>query len=94
MRSASKGIGSASWSCRFGRLVPESTRIHDIRGELVDGRVRVTGLATGRMGLLERFGIGTKGSGGPGTAQVHSVIPWSRVISVGSEVVVRDEVSD
>jgi sporulation protein YlmC with PRC-barrel domain len=68
-------------------------RIHDVRGELVDGRLRVTGLATGEMGLLERFGIGTKGSGGPSTAKVHghAVIPWSRVVRVGAEVVVREE---
>jgi sporulation protein YlmC with PRC-barrel domain len=68
-------------------------RIHDIRGELVDGHLRVTGLAAGGMGFLERFGIGTEGSGGPGTAQVHGhpVIPWSRVIRVGSEIVVRDD---
>jgi sporulation protein YlmC with PRC-barrel domain len=67
-------------------------RIHDVRGELVDGRLRVTGLATGEMGFLERFGIGTRGSGGPGTAKVHGhpVIPWSRVVRVGPEIVVRD----
>jgi sporulation protein YlmC with PRC-barrel domain len=67
-------------------------RIHDVRGELVDGRLRVTGLATGEMGFLERFGIGTRGSGGPSTAKVHghAVIPWSRVVRVGAEVVVRD----
>lgn len=68
-------------------------RIHDVRGELVDGHLRVTGLATGEMGLLERFGIGTKGSGGPRTAKVHGhrVIPWSRVVRVGAEIVVRDD---
>ena len=68
-------------------------RIHDVRGELADGRLRVIGLAAGRMGHLERFGIGTKGSGGPGTAQVHghAIIPWSRVVHVGAEVVVRDD---
>ena len=68
-------------------------RIHDVRGELVDGRLTVTGLATGELGLLERFGIGTQGSGGPHSAKVHGhpVIPWSRVVRVGAEVVVRDE---
>ena len=30
-----------------------------------DGRLRVTGLAAGELGILERFGIGTHGSGGP-----------------------------
>ena len=68
-------------------------RIHDVRGELVGGRLRVTGLAAGEIGILERFGIGTHGSGGPGQAKVHghAVIPWERVVRVGAEVVVRDE---
>jgi sporulation protein YlmC with PRC-barrel domain len=68
-------------------------RIHDVRGELAGGRLRVTGLATGEIGFLERFGIGTEGSGGPGTAKVHghAVIPWSRVVRVATEVVVRDD---
>jgi sporulation protein YlmC with PRC-barrel domain len=68
-------------------------RVHDVRGELSDGRLRVTGLAAGEPGLLERFGIGTHGSGGPAQAKVHGheVIPWERVVRVGAEVVVRDE---
>jgi len=67
-------------------------RVHDVRAELSDGRLRVTGLAAGELGLLERFGIGTHGSGGPGRAKVHghAVIPWERVVRVGAEVVVRD----
>jgi sporulation protein YlmC with PRC-barrel domain len=67
-------------------------RIHDVRAELVGGRLRVTGLAAGELGVLERFGIGTHGSGGPGDAKVHGhrVIPWERVVRVGAEVVVRD----
>ena len=67
-------------------------RIHDIRGEIADGRLRVTGLAAGELGVLERFGIGTHGSGGPSQAKVHGhpIIPWERVVRVGAEVVVRD----
>ncbi len=67
-------------------------RVHDVRGELVGGRLRVTGLVAGKLGILERFGIGTRGSGGPRQAKVHGhpVIPWERVIRVGSQVVVRD----
>jgi sporulation protein YlmC with PRC-barrel domain len=78
------------------RIVTESGaslgRIHDVRAELADGRLRVTGLAAGELGILERFGIGTHGSGGPGQAKVHGhrVIPWERVVHVGAEVVVRD----
>jgi sporulation protein YlmC with PRC-barrel domain len=79
------------------RVVTESGeslgRVHDIRGELADGHLRVTGLAAGKLGVLERFGIGTEGSGGPSTAKVHGhhVIPWSRVVRVGAEIVVRDD---
>jgi sporulation protein YlmC with PRC-barrel domain len=67
-------------------------RVHDVRGELVGGRLRVTGLAAGKLGILERYGVGTHGSGGPRQAKVHGhpVIPWERVIRIGSQVVVRD----
>ena len=71
----------------------EVGRVHDVRGELVGGRLQVTGLVAGELGILERYGIGTHGSGGPGQAKVHGhpVIPWERVVRVGSEVVIRDE---
>ena len=44
-------------------------RVHDVRGELAGGRFRITGLSTGNLGILERYGVGTRGSGGPGTSQ-------------------------
>ena len=68
-------------------------RVHDVRGKLVGGRLQVAGLVAGELGILERYGIGTHGSGGPGEAKVHGhpVIPWERVVRVGSEVVIRDE---
>jgi sporulation protein YlmC with PRC-barrel domain len=68
-------------------------RVHDVRCELADGRLRVTGLCAGNMGILERYGIGTRGSGGPGRAKVHGhvTIPWERVLRVAANVVVRDE---
>ncbi len=68
-------------------------RVHDVRGELVGGHLRVTGLIAGNLlVILERYGVATHGSGGPGQAKVHGhpVIPWERVVHVGSEVVVRD----
>lgn len=67
-------------------------RLGDIRGE-IDGDVLVlTGLVTGKAGVLERFGIGTHGSGGPGRAKVRGrpVIPWERVRNVGAKIVVDD----
>lgn len=66
--------------------------VYDVRGKLVGGRLRVIGLAAGQLGLLERFGIGTNGSGGPEEAKVHGhpIIPWERVVRVGAKVVLRD----
>jgi hypothetical protein len=40
--------------------------VHDVRGELAGGRLRVTGLVAGKLGILERYGVATHGSGGPG----------------------------
>jgi sporulation protein YlmC with PRC-barrel domain len=68
--------------------------VHEVRGELVDGRLLVVGLVAGTLGMLERYGIGTHGTGGPGRrAKVHGhpIIPWERVVRVGSKVVVRDD---
>jgi sporulation protein YlmC with PRC-barrel domain len=67
-------------------------RVHDVRGVLCDGRLRLTGLCAGELGLLERYGVGTHGSGGPGRTKVHGheLIPWERVRRVGLEIVVRD----
>jgi sporulation protein YlmC with PRC-barrel domain len=67
-------------------------KVHDVRGELEGGRLRVTGLACGRHGWLERYGVGTEGTGGPGVAKVrgYPVIPWERVVSVRSKIVIRD----
>jgi sporulation protein YlmC with PRC-barrel domain len=67
-------------------------RVHDVRGELVGGRLRVIGLVPATGGFLERYGIGTHGSGGPEEAKVHGhrVIPWKDVVRVGPQVVVRE----
>ena len=70
----------------------ELGRVHDVRGELQADRLRITGFCCGRHGVLERYGIGTRGSGGAGQVKVHGhpLIKWSRVIRVGAEIVVRD----
>jgi sporulation protein YlmC with PRC-barrel domain len=64
-------------------------RIHDVRGELSEGRLRVTGLVVGERGILERYGF-TRGRGLPGRADVYRypVIPWERVAHVGGKVIV------
>ncbi len=55
------------------------------------GRLRVTGLIARKLGILERFGVATHGSGGPRQPKIgHPVIPWERVVRVGSEIVIRD----
>jgi sporulation protein YlmC with PRC-barrel domain len=68
-------------------------RVHDLRGELTPGRLRITGLATGKLGILERYGIGTHGSGGANQAKVHGhpITPWQQVIRIRTEVLVRDQ---
>jgi sporulation protein YlmC with PRC-barrel domain len=77
-------------------VVGESGRrlgqVHEIRGELVGDRLRVIGLVAGELGILERYGVGTHGSGGPDQAKVHGhpMIPWERVVHVGATIVVRD----
>jgi sporulation protein YlmC with PRC-barrel domain len=66
--------------------------VHDIRGQLVGGRLTVTGLVAGELGLLERYGIGTNGRGGPSQpkAHGHDIISWKRVVRVGPQIIVRD----
>jgi sporulation protein YlmC with PRC-barrel domain len=67
-------------------------RVHEVQGELGEGRLRVTGIVAGERGILERFGIGAKGKRGARRALRHgnAGIPWDRVVRVGREVVVRD----
>jgi sporulation protein YlmC with PRC-barrel domain len=92
-----KGAGILRLSELLNReIVSESGRqlghVHDVRGELVEGHLRVIGLVAGKLGILERYGVGTHGSGGPGQAKVHGhpVIPWERVVRIGAKVVVHD----
>jgi len=67
-------------------------RVHDVQGELEEGRLRVTALVAGAPGILERFGIGARGKGGARRAKRHghAAIAWERVVRVGRDVVVRD----
>jgi hypothetical protein len=55
-----------------------------------DSRWATTGLVAGGLGILERYGVGTHGSGGPGQATVHGhpVLLWEQVVRVGVEVIV------
>jgi sporulation protein YlmC with PRC-barrel domain len=64
-------------------------RVHDVRAELADDALRVTGLVVAKQGLLERLGIGSPSSSrGP---DAHDPIPWERVVRADrGGVVVRD----
>jgi sporulation protein YlmC with PRC-barrel domain len=66
-------------------------RVHDVQGELEEGRLRVTALVAGAPGILERFGVGA-GQGGAHRAKRHghAAIAWERVVRVGRNVVVLD----
>jgi sporulation protein YlmC with PRC-barrel domain len=64
-------------------------RVNDLRAELTPRTLKVTGLVVGRLGLLERLGIGAPESG----VRIHSrdVVPWSAVVRADRRgIVVRD----
>ena len=64
-------------------------RVYDVRAELTPRTVKVTGLVVGRLGLLERLGIGAPGS--DSRLRGNDVVPWSAVIRADARgVVVRD----
>lgn len=67
-------------------------RVHDVQGELEEGRLRVTALVAGAPGILERLGVGARGKGGARRAKRHghAAIAWERVVRVGADVVVRE----
>ncbi len=65
-------------------------RVHDVRAELRPRTVVVTGLVIGRVGVLERLGVGAPESKGRNLRR--DVVPWRSVISVDRRgVVIRDE---
>ena len=64
-------------------------RVHDVRAELRPRSVAITGLVVGRIGLLERLGIGAPESRGRNLRR--DVVPWLAVVRVDARgVVVRD----
>jgi sporulation protein YlmC with PRC-barrel domain len=64
-------------------------RVHDVRAELTPRTLKVTGLVVGRVGFLERFGLGAPGSGS--RLRANDVVPWSAVIRADRRgVVVRN----
>jgi sporulation protein YlmC with PRC-barrel domain len=64
-------------------------RVHDVRGELGERTLQVTGLVVGGLGLLERFGLGAPRS--PARIRARDVVEWSRIVRIDRRgVIVRD----
>jgi sporulation protein YlmC with PRC-barrel domain len=59
-------------------------RCYDLRGELTETTLRVTGLCIGSAGRLERLGI--RGH------DAHQTVPWTAVVRIeGKQIIVRDD---
>jgi sporulation protein YlmC with PRC-barrel domain len=52
--------------------------VHDVRADLTPRTLRITGLVVGRIGLLERLGIGAPGA--QARLRGRDVISWSDVV--------------
>ena len=66
-------------------------RVHDLRAELQGKTPKVTGICVGRLGLLERLGIGAPTAAA--RVRTHDVIRWEDVVRADRRgVVVRDGV--
>jgi sporulation protein YlmC with PRC-barrel domain len=64
-------------------------RVHDLRAELGAGAPKLTGVCVGRLGLLERLGIGAPTSAA--RVRTHDVIVWADVVRADRRgVIVRD----
>ena len=58
-------------------------RCYDLRGELTQTKLRVTGLCVGRRAWLAHLGIRRHDS--------HTTIPWDEVVRIeGKRIVVRE----
>ena len=63
--------------------------VHDVRGELTPRTLKVTGLVVGKLGLLERLGLGTPRR--HERLRADDVIPWRDVVRADRRgVIVRD----
>jgi sporulation protein YlmC with PRC-barrel domain len=66
-------------------------RCYDIRAELTQSSLRITGLVVGRRGRLEHFGV--RGQAGATAERVRDsdVIPWHAVVRFEHDrIIVRD----
>lgn len=64
-------------------------RVYDVRAELRPRSLRVTGLVVGRVGLLERLGIGATTASE--RIRSHDVVAWRDVVRADRRgVVIKD----
>jgi sporulation protein YlmC with PRC-barrel domain len=67
--------------------------VHDLRADLTSRSLKVNGLVVGKLGMLERLGIGAPESGA--RIRTRDVVPWSAVVRASRrEVVVRDDAQE
>jgi sporulation protein YlmC with PRC-barrel domain len=95
MDSGSESVRTLT-SFRKRTIVTESGRslgrCQDVRAELTDSGLRVTGLVLGRRGRLEHFGIGAQASASAAKVRDTDVVAWDAVVRIDGETfVVRDE---
>jgi sporulation protein YlmC with PRC-barrel domain len=65
-------------------------RVHDLRGDLTSRSLHVTGLVVGRLGLLERLGLGAPKSALRLASE--DVVDWKSVVRADRRgIVVRDD---
>jgi sporulation protein YlmC with PRC-barrel domain len=64
-------------------------RVHDVRGELTTRSLKITGLVVGKIGLLERLGVGAPES--TDRIRPRDAVPWTAVVRADRRgVVVKD----
>jgi sporulation protein YlmC with PRC-barrel domain len=64
-------------------------RVRDVRAVIRPRTAVVTGLVVGRIGFLERLGIGSPEA--KGRTERRDIVPWNVVISAArNQIVVRD----
>jgi sporulation protein YlmC with PRC-barrel domain len=70
-------------------------RCYDIRAELTQSSLHITGLVVGRRGRLEHFGVRGQAGATPQRVRDSDVIPWDAVVRFERDtIVVRDPWKD
>jgi sporulation protein YlmC with PRC-barrel domain len=63
--------------------------VHDVRASLTSRSLTVTGLVVGRLGVIERLGIGAPEQSS--RVSTHDIVPWTAVVRADRRgVVVKD----